>query len=506
MEDARPSSRRARREAAHAGGADIVTGDDATTSSDAQDAAGDGSDLAAPGLADDDAAASAHAGVALAWLSDDEVTPRYAPADLTASTHPYAVAAPDLLARRPRRSPVRAGTVAPVLAALGLAGAYAASTLLWPLYAVTPTVTETAIADIAAPASAVAWPAEGSAAVGIAGFDSVAASTADPSSMASITKIVTSLMILEQMPLAPGESGPEFAFTARDRQTYYAYLADDESALNVPVGGSLTQYQMLQGILIGSAGNYTDRLASTIWPTDAVFARAARTWLDQHNLPGITIVDPTGIDRGNTADPSSLITLARLALADPVIAEIVRTPSVTLPGAGEVTNTNDLLSDPAVVGIKTGSLRGTFNLLAAKEQAAGDTTLRAYAVALGQSTDEARDGETARLLTDVLAEASQPRVLPAGTPAGTVSTAWGVTVQMATDADVSLLLWNGASAAVTSDLSLGDARAANDAVGTVATKGPLGSATTGVHLTADIPGPDAWWRLTHPLQLWGLAD
>jgi len=179
---------------------------------------------------------------------------------------------------------------------------------------------------------------------------------------------------------------------------------------------------------------------------------------------------------------------------------------VTLPGAGEVANTNDLLADPAVVGLKTGSLSGAYNLLAAKEQAVGDTTVRAYAVALGQPTDEARDGETARMLSEVAAEASQPTVLPAGTVAGIVTTLWGDTVQIVTDADASLLLWNGATASVVSDLSLGDAREANAAVGTVSTKGPLGSASTGVHLRDDIPEPDAWWRLTHPLQLFGLAD
>ena len=95
-----------------------------------------------------------------------------------------------------------------------------------------------------------------------------------------------------------------------------------------------------------------------------------------------------------------------------------RTPLVTLPGAGTVVNTNDLLTDPAVIGLKTGSLRGAYNLLAAKDVVSGDTTLRVYAVALGQPSDEARDTETARLLTGVAAEASAPTVLAAGTVAG----------------------------------------------------------------------------------------
>ena len=42
---------------------------------------------------------------ALAWLDDDTVTALPAPGDLAGTQHPYAVVTPDLLARRPRRSP-----------------------------------------------------------------------------------------------------------------------------------------------------------------------------------------------------------------------------------------------------------------------------------------------------------------------------------------------------------------------------------------------------------------
>lgn len=444
--------------------------------------------------------------VALSWIDDDAVPTRLTPADLTGSTNPYLTVSPDLLARRPRRSPVRPGVVVPILAVLGFAGAYAATTLLWPLHAVAPTVTEVALADVTAPISALTWPGAGSAAVGVAGIDSVSTSTADAASIASITKLVTVLMVLDEMPLAPGEQGPTFAFTQRDRTAYNNYLARDESALNVPVGGTLTEYQMLQGILIGSAGNYTDRIASTIWPTDAVFAAAARTWLSKHNLPGITMFEPTGIDPANTADPASLITLARLAMTNPVIAEIVRTPTVDLPGAGLVQNTNNLLVDSAVVGLKTGMLFGAYNLLAAKELTIGETPVRVYAAVLGQPSGESRDGETARLLTEVAAEVAAPTILPAGTVAGVISTPWGVSVNMVTDADTSVLLWNGGAAKITTTLDLGEARDANATVGSVRLKGALNSATVGVQLSGDITDPDAWWRLTHPLQLFGLAD
>ena len=435
---------------------------------------------------------------ALAWVDDETVTG-------AVDTPIAAGAAPDLLARRPRRSPLRAGVVVPLLTAIGVCGAYAAATLLWPLWAVAPTVREITPDGPVATVSAVAWPSAGAGAVGVAGFEAVAASSSAPVSMASISKVVTVLMILDEMPLSVGQPGPEFTFTSRDRQTYWDYLADDESALDVPVGGTLTEYQMLQDILMGSAGNYTNRLASTLWPTDEVFAQAARAWLDRHGLGAITLSEPTGIDPANTAEPAALVTLAQLALANPVVAEIARTRSVELPGAGEVTNTNDLLTDPGVVGLKTGSLAAFYNLLAAKDITVGTTQVRVYATALGQPTAEARDQETARLLSEVTTEVSTPLALPAGTLAGVVSTAWGATANIVTDADAAVILWNGAAAATTTTLDLGQARTANAAVGQVLVRGPLNAATVGVHLTADIPDPDAWWRLTHPLQLWGLV-
>ncbi len=80
---------------------------------------------------------------ALGWLDDTTVTGTLA----VANTAP----APDLLTRRPRRSPLRAGVIAPILTTIAVAGAYAAATLLWPLWAVTPTVRAIVISPLAAP-------------------------------------------------------------------------------------------------------------------------------------------------------------------------------------------------------------------------------------------------------------------------------------------------------------------------------------------------------------------
>ncbi|MDL5351873.1 D-alanyl-D-alanine carboxypeptidase [Microbacterium sp. zg-YB36] len=443
--------------------------------------------------------------VALGWVDEDSLATAPTALSLNAAAAPYTVVHPDLLARRPHRSPFRAGVLVPLLSVLAVIALYVATTLLWPLHALPPQVTPSTVVPVAAPAAAPAWPAAGAAAVSVDGIDASAASSVDPISMASLTKVVTVLMVLDEMPLAPGEQGPEFQFTGADQSEYWAYRERGESALPVPAGGTLTQYQLLQGILIASANNYADRLASVLWPSDDVFANAAASWLSQHGLSGITVVDPSGIDDDNTADPAALLALADRALADPVVAEIVRMPTAELPGAGLIENTNALLADPGVVGVKTGSLWEHYNLIAAKDLLVGDTTVRVYASVLGQPTSQTRTAAARALLAQLEAELQLRPSVTAGTVAGVVTTAWGERVDMLTSDDASVVLWNGGAATVTSDLTVGEDRAADTTVGTLTVTGPLDAETVEVHLAAEIEDPTPWWRLTHPLELFGLA-
>ncbi|MFS0853782.1 D-alanyl-D-alanine carboxypeptidase family protein [Microbacterium sp. 179-I 3D4 NHS] len=386
-----------------------------------------------------------------------------------------------------------------------LAGSYTGTTLLWPLHEVAPTVEPVEFSAAAAPAAAPVWPGQGSAAIGVGGM-STAASSPDAASIASITKVVSALMVLDRMPLAPGEQGPSFSFTRADSQSYWSYRRADQSALDVPVGGTLTEYQLLQGTLLGSANNYIDRLATEIWGSRAAFADAAAVWLRERGLQDITIVTPSGFDEANTASPEALVRLGELAMKNPVFAEIVGTPSVELPGAGVVTNTNGMLADPGVVGIKTGTLVG-WNLLTAKDVTIDDTTVRLYAAVLNQDDDDQRLAATRSLFAEVEAAlAAQDAAVPEGTVVGQVQTEWGEEVDIVTDADADVVLWNGAVATTSVDFSLGDERQKGDAVGSLSTAGPLNSAATQLSLASDVEGPSPWWRLTHPFELFGIDE
>lgn len=467
-----------------------------------------GSDpLAALAAADDRmlTVADAAPGV-LAWVDLATVAaPRTRTNDLGVAASGGIPTEPDLLGRPPRRSPLRPGVLIPTAILAMLVGLYVAGALLWPLHAVAPTVTAATVEPVAAPASAMPWPGAGSAGVSVAGIPGSLASTGDAAPMASITKVVTALLVLDQMPLQPGEQGPEFRFTFADSDDYWQYRINNESALDVPVGGVLTQYQLLEGMLMGSANNYADRLAGNLWPSDAVFADAANAWLRTHGVAGVTVVEPTGIDFGNVATPDGLVALAARAMANPVIAEIVGKRSVEIPGAGLVENTNGLLADPGVVGIKTGSL-DAYTLLSAKDISVGDTVVRLYASVLGQPDDAARLAATRALFTQLEAEL-QPQPAVAGrTVAGYVETRWGESVQITTGSDASVVLWNGGTASLASTFALGDARDAGAVVGTLTATGPLNSATVDLQLAEDVEPPSPWWRLTHPLELLGLTD
>ena len=408
-----------------------------------------------------------------------------------------------LVTGRPRRSPWRAGVLMPIGVVALVLAAYVGGTLLWPLHALPPTVTAQELGVVPAPAATPQWPAEGSAAVAVAGIPGDVSSTLDRTATASIAKLVTALVVLDEQPLAPGEQGPEYRFTASDQARMWQLNRSGESVLPVPVGGTLSQYQLLQGLLIGSAGNYAERLTGNLYPSPAIYARAANTWLARHGVSDITIVDPSGIGQGNLATPAALLQLGELAMANPVIAEIVAQQTAEIPGAGLIKNTNPLLGDPGVVGLKTGYLNGR-NLLAAKRVVVDDTSIMIYAVVLDQPTSEERADATRALFDETSAALEPYPALAKGEVAGTVQTPWGETVDVLLGADAKLIGWNGSTGTASSTFDLGNLRSAGDTVGELHVAGPINTANVELVLGSEIEGPSAWWRLTHPLELLGL--
>ncbi|HXN01097.1 MAG TPA: D-alanyl-D-alanine carboxypeptidase, partial [Candidatus Dormibacteraeota bacterium] len=128
-----------------------------------------------------------------------------------------------------------------------------------------PTTTATSIAPASerlGVAPVLPWPTAGEAALFIEGAGEVGNSGGKTSvPMASTAKMMTGLLVLEDHPLALGQPGPVTTVTQADVATFIAERNQNESVLPVAVGEQLSEYQLLQGLLLPSASNYADMLA-----------------------------------------------------------------------------------------------------------------------------------------------------------------------------------------------------------------------------------------------------
>ena len=125
-------------------------------------------------------------------------------------------------------------------------------------------------------APVIPWPAQGEAALFVDGIGEVGRfGGQSPVPMASTAKMMTALLVLEDHPLALNEPGPTITVTPADVNTFFAERNQGESVLPVTAGEQLTEYQLLQGLLLPSASNYAQMVAT--WDLGTVPAFVART-------------------------------------------------------------------------------------------------------------------------------------------------------------------------------------------------------------------------------------
>ncbi len=353
-------------------------------------------------------------------------------------------------------------------------------------------------------AAAPAWPGYGASAVGAVGFPGVLASSGAEEAlpMASITKIVTALTVLEEKPLAIGESGPSVTMTPADVALYDAYRKVNGKVAPVSAGEVYTQRELLDLTLIESANNYSSTLAKWAFGSEEAFVAAARAWVAAHALPSVVIADSTGLSPTNRATASDLVELGRIALEDPVVAAIVGTSSLTMHDVGLIENSNELLGESGVTGIKTGTLDDFgANLLFSAVYPVGSSSVTVIGVVLGGTDHDTLNVAITRLLASVQAGFHEVDVSDVGEPFATYSTAWGQTADAAAGAEGMLLTW--ADTPITAEITADPVRIeeAGESVGQVVfTSGP-NSVTVPLVLSDALTDPGPGWRLTHPGEL-----
>ena len=399
--------------------------------------------------------------------------------------------------RRARRLTVT-GLVALVAVA---AGAYVPTALLVQLEPATASVVDVEVPPIDAPELVLpAYGATGVEALGLPGTRTLAGDEG-PRSIASISKVVTALVVLEERPLDGGDGG-SVTFDADDAALREQYLAVDGKVAPLAAGTTLTQRQVTEVMLVESANNYATALARWAFGDDGSFAAAAAAWLAEQGLDDTTIVEPTGLSPDNRSTTTDLLELGRLALADPDVAAIVGTTSTVVPGAGVVENSNELLGVRGVVGIKTGTLdeAGACLLFAADAVLAG-RPVTVVGVVLGAVDHDVLDRDVEALLASVDARTVTVAPVRAGDVLATYETPWGARADAVAVEDVVLSTWGDADAgAEVTAGAVGEARQ-GDEVGEVVVEVGDDLATVPLRLEGDLPAPSAWWRLTHPAEV-----
>jgi len=349
-------------------------------------------------------------------------------------------------------------------------------------------------------APALPWPAQGEAALLVDGLGEVGSSGGkSPAPMASTAKMMTALIVLEDHPLGLSEPGPTITVTRADVNTFYALRNQGESVLPVVAGEQLSEYQLLQGLLLPSASNFAEMLAT--WDLGGVpaFVAQMNARAAALGMSATHYADVSGFSPLSVSIPSDLIKLGQSAMVQPVFAQIVAQPQATLPVAGVVHNLDTVLGQGGVVGIKTGhtdQAGGCF--VVAADLTIDGIAARVYGAVMGQPNALAGAfGATRTLLPALVSALHAHSVVRRDDVIGRYRTPWDEAGAIVASQSVTWLLLDGS--VITRQVKLDDLPAtlpAGTRVGTLLLMAGTRQAEVPLVTAIPINGPGAGWRLT----------
>jgi D-alanyl-D-alanine carboxypeptidase (penicillin-binding protein 5/6) len=252
-----------------------------------------------------------------------------------------------------------------------------------------PQLTSVLNGEIHVPAlpMALPWPQTGQGAVAIPslGVD-VASGSQTPVPVASLTKLMTAYVVLQDHPLDLGRPGPNVTITQDDVTDYEFDTVSDQSNALVSVGEILTEEQLLAGMLVHSADDYADILARWDAGSDAAFVAKMNATAAQLGMSHSHFVDASGISIMSQSTAGDIVKVAALDMDSALVRAIVRMPDVTLPMAGTIRSYTPLLGLQGILGVKSGYTvaAGGCDVVAVERTVHG-RTVRILAAVTGQT-------------------------------------------------------------------------------------------------------------------------
>ncbi len=352
--------------------------------------------------------------------------------------------------------------------------------------------------------SKIVWPTQGESAVGIKGTNILQIEGAQiPKPTASTAKLITALMILKAKPLSLNQPGPMITMNANDVAIYNNYLAKDGSVAKVALGEQISEYQMLEGMLLPSADNLADSLAIWAYGSLGAYAQAANHYLSSIGLNSTHVgADASGYDPSTVSTAQDLVKIGEIIMSNPVLSSIVSQPQATIPVAGVVYNVNNLLGKANIIGIKTGNTNqaGGVFVGAAKFNNPNNQPTTIISAYMGAYDLSSALNSSLVLLRSAQTNYTSTNLLTKGQSVASYKAPWSnQTVAAIANQTVSANLWGGYAFS----LNRAHLQTINLSTPPQQTIGnfqdqALTTASSSVSLATKLARPPLWWSLTHP--------
>ncbi len=295
-----------------------------------------------------------------------------------------------------------------LLVLLAVLGSIAAFRINHPLTAPALTAASPVTYRVPGTTPALPWSTYGQSAVAIPSLGvAVQSGVENPVPIASLTKMTTALVVLDDHPLPAGANGPIVTITADDAAQFDADNADDQSSVPVSTGEQLSERQLLEAMLLPSANNIAYALAEWDAGSQPAFVAKMNAAAAAVGATATHFVDASGFDPGSVSTAADCLKIAAAGLRIPAFAQIVAMPSAPFPQVGTIRNVIGGVGGNGIVGVKSGFT----------DRAGGCLVLAA---------DRVVDGVTVQVLVAVLAQpVIQPPPPPPpapGSPAASTST------------------------------------------------------------------------------------
>ncbi|MFD7122704.1 MULTISPECIES: serine hydrolase [Streptomyces] len=351
------------------------------------------------------------------------------------------------------------------------------------------------------------WPGQGQSAVMVDGVGSLGSEGAQkPAPIASVAKVMTAYVILQEHPLKGDEEGETITV---DQKAEDESKRPDESTAPLTKGQQLSQRQMLQLLMIPSGNNAARLLARWDAGSEDAFIDKMNDAAKKLGMTESTYTDPSGLEKTTVSTATDQLKLAQAVMRNEVFRGIVDMPEIEIEGIdGKIYNNNNLLLQPGVSGIKTGSSTPAGgNLLWSANTKVDGKLLWIYGAVMGQQAGTGRVYDSLelslqnslKLIKDAQEAATSATVVKKGDVVGYVDNGFGGQTPVVATKNLKAVGWSGLEVELKvtdNGKGIDHAAKAGSEVGMVTVGTGTGKVTAPVVLQSDLTEPAFGDKLT----------